>query len=199
MSIVQPTADYTTQQQQEENQYKGVNEFGTAMSTLGTLGIAALALGAGRGPKGSRNPKGLGKSTASPTTGIPQSQFSSSGLSRRNSGTDLQMESLANIGLTRSARTPYGPVKRNTDTVGTFAKNLGTAMNAGKKGVAKVAKKVKGAYRKATADPFSNTNVFQGKGPNEMRERTRARPALHPRRRTRGVPTPFTQAGYRTV
>ena len=227
MSIVEPS-EYTTQQQEEDKKYTGVNEFGNVLSTLGQIGMMGLAVGAaggfGRG-KRSTGPKGMGKPRIS-TTGIPQSQFSASGLSRKRSSIpDLQMRNLrspaspasptspservARIGLTRSARNPYGPLRVRSDPVGDFAKRLGRqagkAATATKKAAVGVAKKVRGQYRKLTADPFKATNVFAGKGPNEMRERNvKYKPSLPARRhstpaRRRGVPTPFTQAGYRTV
>jgi len=211
MSIVEP-ADYTTQQQEEDKKFTGVNEFGNVLSTLGTLGMMGVALGASSGlGRKKQGPKGLGKPRVS-TTGIPQSQFSASGLSRRRSSVGSPTsptERVAQIGLNRSARNPYGPVRVRSDPVGDFAKRLGQqasrAATATKKAAVRVAKKVKGQYKKLTADPFKSTNVFAGKGPNEMREgNVKYKPTVPARRhsapsRRRGVPTPFTQAGYRTV
>lgn len=226
MSIVQQD-EYTTPQQEEDKRFTGVNEFGNVVSTLGQIGMLGLAMsrGGGFGKNKQSAPKGMGKPRIS-TTGIPQSQFSASGLSRKRSSIpDLQMRNLrspaspisptspservARIGLTRSARNPYGPLRVRSDPVGDFAKRLGRqagkAATATKKAAVGVAKKVRGQYRKLTADPFKATNVFAGKGPNEMRERNvKYKPSLPARRhstpaRRRGVPTPFTQAGYRTV
>lgn len=189
MSIVEP-AEYTTQQQEEDKKFTGVNEFGNVISTLGQIGMMGLALGAaggfGRG-KGSRGPKGMGKPRIS-TTGVPQSQFSASGMGRKSVSSPMSpSERVAQIGLTRSARNPYGPLKVRSDPVGDFAKRLGRqagkAASATKRAAAGVAKKVKGQYRKLTADPFKGTNVFAGKGPNEMREAgpRRIGPTVKPR------------------
>jgi len=230
-SIVEP-AEFTTQQQEEDKKFTGVNEFGNVMSTLGQIGMMGLAMGAAGGfGRGKRNkgPKGMGKPRIS-TTGIPQSQFSPSGMSRKSVSSPMSpSERVAQIGLTRSARNPYGVTKARSDPVGAFAKRLGQsagkAASATRKAAIGVAKKVKGQYRKLTADPFKGTNVFEGKGPNEMRERARpsrigppvkprvkqplskspaSKPVVGPRKplskspasKRRGVPTPFTQAGY---
>lgn len=222
MSIVQPNADYTTQQQEEDKKFTGVNELGSAISTIGQLGLMGIALGAAGafGGRGRRGPKGMQKPRVS-TTGIPKSQFNPNGLSR----TSVAMsptERVAQIGLTRSARSPFGPVaKPGYDPIQQFVKGIGKASAAGKKALGKatvagrkafssVGKKVSAAtagvkakaratYKDLTADPFAKTNVFAGKGPNDPKYRPPMISRAQTKRSTKpkGVPTPFTQAGYK--
>lgn len=172
-TIVEPDM-YLTPQQEKDKQYTGVNELGSVLSTLGQIGLAGAALGAmGKfGRMKGRGPKSLGKQKVS-GTGIPTSQFSAKGLSNKRLSVGSPTERVAQIGLNRSAATPYGPVKKfGPDPIQQFAKGLGRVGAAGKKAFAGVSKKVKGAIGKLKADPFKNTNVFEGKGPNEMRGRS---------------------------
>lgn len=199
MSIVQQD-EYTTPQQEEDKRFTGVNEFGNVISTLGQLGMMGLAMsaGGGFGKNKQTGPKGMGKSRIS-TTGIPQSQFSPSGMSRNSVASPTG--GLGQIGLTRSAKSPYGPLKIRSDPVGDFAKRLGRqagkAATTTKRAAAGVAKKVKTQYRKLTADPFKGTNVFEGKGPNEMREKSirRKPPAI----KTKGLKPNKKGAPFRTM
>lgn len=168
-TVVEPDT-YLTPQQEKDKKNTGLNEFGNVLSTLGQLGMAGMALGAmgafGRGGR-SRGPRGFGKAKVS-ATGVPKSQFNPQGLSNKRMSVGSPTERVAQIGLTRSAATPYGPVKKfQPDAIQQFAKGLGQVGAAGKRAFQGVSKKVKGAIANARKDPFASTNVFEGKGPNE--------------------------------
>lgn len=208
-TVVEPDT-YLTPQQEKDQKYTGVNELGSVLSTLGTLGMAGLAYGAAKGFGGNRmkqrGGKGLGKSKRG-ATGIPQSQFSPKGLSNKRLSVGSPTEKVAQIGLTRSAATPYGPVKKfSPDPIQQLAKGIGQVAKSGRAAAARagqaiggVGKRVKAAYGKLTKDPFASTNVFEGKGPNEMRGKGSVGPSKPPKINTNLRKGKATAKGFKPM